>query len=388
MGHWMITIAALAAAPGCRRGGLPPDDGNHDGGGGKNPQNPPPDAASNGGGPRKPDPLTVPSLAECLKVDRPTDKEVSDPHGQGSDLLGLGFEVSGKIFVRVDQFDATTFKNAAGGAIEGIRIVSHHLEGHNAQNSSPLTDPDWTNAVVMGQVHCPNPKFAQKTYPVKLHILGLNTNFALMSAQGQGLWKAYRLQLELEGGKMLNACHDANDVAFPIAGYWDDSSVHNITNNNIFSFACTKRDAAFCITTGYHDDQGDNQAQLFEACTRMMRADYCGDGRSYTKDGTFISTWDNKGIAEEPSIPQLVFEAAWNRKGVVCWARPRWKPGNGVAKPPCLTDRNQCPTPPTADPSGPPILLNKSCVMHLCTVSWTEGQQDILSGLERIGSSH
>jgi len=383
----MIAIAALAAAPACRKDDPPPDDNNHDGGGGKKPPDPPPDAASGSGGPRKPAPLTAPSLAECLKVDLKSDEQISDPHGQGSDLLGLGFKVSGKIFVRVDQFDTATFKNAAGGAIEGIRIVSHHLEGHNAQTSSPLTDPDWTNAVVMGRLHCPNPKLAHQTYPVKLHILGLNTKFALMSAQGQGTWKAYRLQLELEDGRILNGCHDAGDVAFPVAGYWDDDSIHNITNNNIFSFACTKRDAAFCITTGYHDDQGDNQAQLFEACTRMMRADYCGDGKSYTKDGTFISAWDNKGIAEEPSIPPLEFEAAWNRKGVVCWARPRWNASSGVARPPCLTKSNQCPRPPPANPGDPPILLNQSCVTHPCRVSWEEGKQDFLSGLERIGSS-
>lgn len=390
IGHWMIAVAALAAAPSCRRGGPHPDDNHGDGGGGKKPPDPPPDAVSDGGGPQKPDPLTAPSLTECLKIeqppDRPIDKEISDPHGQGSDLLGLGFKLNGKIFVRVDQFDTTTFKNAAGGTIEGIRIVSHHLEGHSAQTSNPLTDPDWTNAVVMGRLHCPNPKLAHQTYPVKLHILGLNTNFALMSAQGQGLWKAYRVQLELEDGRTFNACHDTNDVAFPVAGYWDDDSVHNIMNNNIFSFACTKRDAAFCITTGYRDDQGDDQVQLFEACTRMMRADYCGDGKSYTKDGTFITTWDNKGIAEEPSIPQLVFEAAWNRKGVVCWARPRWKSSSEVGTPPCLTKSNKCDRPP-ANPNGPPILFNKSCVTHPCTVSWEEGKQDFLSGLERIGSS-
>src|SRR3954462_2149618 len=111
IGHWMIAIAALAAAPGCRKDDPPPDDNNHDGGGGKKPPDPPPDAASGSGGPREPAPLPAPSLAECLKVDLKSDEQISDPHGQGSDLLGLGFKVSGKIFVRVDQFDTATFKN-------------------------------------------------------------------------------------------------------------------------------------------------------------------------------------------------------------------------------------------------------------------------------------
>ena len=31
---------------------------------------------------------------------------------------------------------------------------------------------------------------------------------------------------------------------------------------------------------------------LHEACVRMVRADYCGDGRSHTVDGMAIDVWD------------------------------------------------------------------------------------------------
>jgi hypothetical protein len=365
----MIAIAALAAASGCRKDDRPPNDDKHAGSVQQPPDHPPEPSAS-AVQPRSQS--TPASLTDCLKVDRPTDKEISDPHGQGSDLLGLGFEVTKGIFVRVDQFDITTFKNAAGSAIAGIRVVSHHLEGHNAQTSSPLADADWANSVVTGQLHCPNPKFPHQTYPVVLHVVGVNTKFPRMSPQGQGIWKAYQVQLELEGGKTLDACHDAGDVAFPVAGYWDDDSNRNTQNTSLFSFACTKRDVAFCITTGYRDDGADDEAQLFDACTRMMRADYCGTGKSYTRDGTFVSVWDNQNIAVENHVPPLVFEAEWDGKGVVCWARPRWtQSDSGIeTPPPCFKDRPQCARPPGT--GNPPMVLNDSCVTHPCTVKWTE----------------
>jgi hypothetical protein len=62
-----------------------------------------------------------------------------------------------------------------------------------------------------------------------------------------------------------------------------------------------------------------------EACVRMLRADYCGDGRSWTRDGTLIDIWDDDGIQKPDTLadPTFSFEAGWGPEGAVCVARTR-----------------------------------------------------------------
>ena len=48
-----------------------------------------------------------------------------------------------------------------------------------------------------------------------------------------------------------------------------------------------------------------------------MRADYCGNGKPHTRDGTRIELWDREGIQVDTSEPGLTFEAAWNEDGAV-----------------------------------------------------------------------
>jgi len=50
-----------------------------------------------------------------------------------------------------------------------------------------------------------------------------------------------------------------------------------------------------------------------QACTRMMRADYCGDGRPHTREGTPIYIDDRlihnpQEKDQEPPDPRMTFE--------------------------------------------------------------------------------
>lgn len=59
---------------------------------------------------------------------------------------------------------------------------------------------------------------------------------------------------------------------------------------------------------------------------RMVRADYCGDGKSHTRDGTLIDVYDRWGIQkieEHPDKPER-FEAAWGVHGATYLTVPRW----------------------------------------------------------------
>jgi ADYC domain len=55
----------------------------------------------------------------------------------------------------------------------------------------------------------------------------------------------------------------------------------------------------------------------------MVRADYCGTGRTHTRDGTSISF--HRAGQTPDSIPQgMRFEAAWSAQGAVCVRRTRF----------------------------------------------------------------
>lgn len=82
-------------------------------------------------------------------------------------------------------------------------------------------------------------------------------------------------------------------------------------------FTCTSGAIGKCIRWGYTPSAG----ALHEACVRMVRADYGGDGTSFTRDGTPIAFCDRAGI-HRCRQPRDI-EAAWAASGAVCVGHPR-----------------------------------------------------------------
>lgn len=84
------------------------------------------------------------------------------------------------------------------------------------------------------------------------------------------------------------------------------------------------------------------------ACVRMTMADYCGDGRSFTMNGTRIDLYDDLGINKDttPAASPFRLEAIWSGEGararLVCLSKARWDtlPPGGV----------NCPAQPLRDP--------------------------------------
>ena len=59
-----------------------------------------------------------------------------------------------------------------------------------------------------------------------------------------------------------------------------------------------------------------------QACTRMMRGDYCGNGKSFGYDDVAVNAYDNIGIQED--IPQFwPVEAEWTEDGARCVSQYR-----------------------------------------------------------------
>jgi hypothetical protein len=125
---------------------------------------------------------------------------------------------------------------------------------------------------------------------------------------------------------------DASGVAaaIPVAAVFNQHG-DRVESASQFIFGCTAGVVAKCYRWGYrpwlNNDPG--FARLHWSCTRMARADYCGDGRTWTYDGTLINLWD-RAPAPGPfnthgsPPPQFLFEAGWSTQGAVCLSKQRW----------------------------------------------------------------
>lgn len=103
-----------------------------------------------------------------------------------------------------------------------------------------------------------------------------------------------------------------------------------------------------------------------EACVRALRADYCGDGRSFTQAGTLVNLYDAIGVQrDEADWPT---EADWSEGGALCVSQPRWAqlPGGDQAPPLVVREALQRICPERLRPCGkalsPGALLRTEAV--------------------------
>lgn len=119
---------------------------------------------------------------------------------------------------------------------------------------------------------------------------------------------------------------DGRALAIPLEGYWNATRDH-VAAPEIVTFACTSSPLGKCVRWGYKPWKSVNGVSLRDhhlACVRMTRADYCGDGRPHTRDGTRIDLWDRLGIQKREPEPGMVFEGAWSPRGAVYLAKARY----------------------------------------------------------------
>jgi len=120
--------------------------------------------------------------------------------------------------------------------------------------------------------------------------------------------------------------------ALAVPGVWDATGARKDIPGR-FTFACENGALTKCIRWGYKpwaSRGGKSLTDLHQACTRMARADYCGDGRSHTHEDTTIDMYDQLGLiapsteasAEwDPARGSL--EAAWGPDGAICLSHTR-----------------------------------------------------------------
>ena len=121
-----------------------------------------------------------------------------------------------------------------------------------------------------------------------------------------------------------------------LSGSWNPAGDWN-PSDDIFTIACTSGVLAKCTRWGYkpwvvattRENQEVSLRELFLACTRAARADYCGNGVPYTKDGTMIDLWDTYGfvskVDESQVNPAFSAEACFGTGGAGCLEKVRYE---------------------------------------------------------------
>ena len=99
--------------------------------------------------------------------------------------------------------------------------------------------------------------------------------------------------------------------AMALAGYWDKTATHHDSASK-FAFVCTNGTIAKCVRWGYRPWASalkngkttglTSLASYHQGCVRAAMADYCGDGTSFTKDGTVVDIFDYS----YPSFPGFI----------------------------------------------------------------------------------
>jgi hypothetical protein len=135
---------------------------------------------------------------------------------------------------------------------------------------------------------------------------GQPVEVALCSAEpdaGDSALVRYRIELwEAERATWKDPCIATHLAPMPralaVQGVWARSGArHEVPGK--FTFACENGAIAKCIDWGYKPweaKDGHSLEELHQACTRMARADYCGDGRSRTREDTPIDVYDGLGV--------------------------------------------------------------------------------------------
>lgn len=140
--------------------------------------------------------------------------------------------------------------------------------------------------------------------------------------QQAGIW-SYGVAYFERNGSWYSICHDSVGTlpAIPLEGTWNhdfgapDGGSHT-TDATKFTFACTRVSTlAKCVAAGYRPWES-GLADYHQACVRMLRADYCGNGISYTTNGRLVNLYDGLGIQVDTSNYRV--EAEWTAGGARC----------------------------------------------------------------------
>jgi hypothetical protein len=136
---------------------------------------------------------------------------------------------------------------------------------------------------------------------------------------------------QMADGSWQNVCDagpDGRRQGFPIAGRPRPDGLLEPAEPGVFELACTSGALGKCVRFGYRpwaSADGTDLRGVYNACIRMVRADYCGDGTPTTNEGQRIDIYDDHGIQRPENEAAMDFEAGWTANGAACVRHVRVK---------------------------------------------------------------
>lgn len=244
-----------------------------------------------------------------------------------------------------------------GEAVQGVQLQGTSLSGQiiNGGSTQAVSGMDFVGATLVGVDGSGN----QSQQMIQ--------DIAVDPADPSGQTLLYTLaSYNAASGAWQNICEpdpSGAQLAIPLAGVWNSDGSHS-DSAQLFTFGCTSGSLGKCVLWGYPPWEtyaGQSLAPFHQACTRMARADYCGDGTPHTENGTWIDIYDVLGIETQVPNDGMLFEAAWIPDGAYCISKARW---NLIATE-VLTECPQKIVPPSLS-----NLLNEdSCIIQLSSAS-------------------
>lgn len=113
---------------------------------------------------------------------------------------------------------------------------------------------------------------------------------------------------------------DGRQQGFPLEGRSAPDASFHISPGSI-ELICVSGAQGKCVRFGYKpwkQADGVSMLDMYNACTRMVRGDYCGNGDATTRDGMRIDVYDKLGIQQPENDTTDAFEAGWSPEGAVC----------------------------------------------------------------------
>lgn len=202
---------------------------------------------------------------------------------------------------------------------------------------------------------------------------------------------SYRLYTDGAWGEFQSdLCADGEGEpveALLVLGVWDPVTASNdMSDAQAITLGCRNAALVKCVEWAYRFQTGP-MAWVHEACTRMVRADYNGDGTSYTKNGTRIYVGDSLPLVMQQSHPGwLVKEAEWGQQGASCINRSALRQlalTGCESDPDCFAGIPECENPDDLTPSDPGLLMTAISLTAFGTSDYLYGAQY----LDDVGAS-
>lgn len=261
---------------------------------------------------------------------------------------GSGGTTAGTVF-NTNQIDDVYFSEMivnpadalGGGVLKSVVLdggnVMHHVEVDHGEIVAidPLGAP-WTGPDLLGSEwsvgHSMWLSGKRSMRLSSLAVVGGTPYYTFEHRNGEGEWTG-------------NCASDTHPTKVPasrvLSGFHLDESSGELTPMNASIFiACLNAAVGKAATWGYYDEEVDTPVKdlpdvgdgpsiaarldRFELAIRVVRADYCYDGRSWTEPGVALQVEDIWGVRPASAEPGEI-EAVWGADGLLCAGTGRYK---------------------------------------------------------------